>query len=37
MTKKVVLLYGDTGGGHRSAAQSIAKGLRTDTTAMLLR
>jgi 1,2-diacylglycerol 3-beta-galactosyltransferase len=28
MTKRVVLLYGDTGGGHRSAAQAIAKGLR---------
>lgn len=27
MSKKVVLLYGDTGGGHRSAAQAIAKGL----------
>ncbi|MCS6774421.1 MAG: glycosyltransferase [Anaerolineae bacterium] len=28
MTLKCVLLYGDTGGGHRSAAQAIAKALR---------
>ncbi len=28
MNKKIVLLYGDTGGGHRSAAQSIQQGLK---------
>jgi 1,2-diacylglycerol 3-beta-galactosyltransferase len=28
MKKKIVLLYGDTGGGHRSAALSIQQGLR---------
>lgn len=28
MKKKIVLLYGDTGGGHRSAAQSIQQGLK---------
>jgi 1,2-diacylglycerol 3-beta-galactosyltransferase len=27
MKKKIVLLYGDTGGGHRSAAQAIAQGI----------
>ena len=27
MNKRVVLLYGDTGGGHRSAAQAIGYGL----------
>jgi 1,2-diacylglycerol 3-beta-galactosyltransferase len=27
MKKRIVLLYGDTGGGHRSAAQAIAQGI----------
>lgn len=28
MKKRIALLFGDTGGGHRSAAQAIAQGLR---------
>lgn len=28
MKKRIVLLYGDTGGGHRAAAQAIAQGMR---------
>lgn len=28
MKKKIVLLYGNTGGGHRSAAQAIAQGIQ---------
>lgn len=27
MKKRIVLMYGDTGGGHRSAAQAIAQGI----------